>query len=247
MNGYELLRILYGLFLGVFLIVMGALTFTAKDEPGIGFRIGYTYLSERARRRANRVSGIGTSLTGVALVILSPFLPMPWLIAIILIGLGGTLVLAYLTAKREYELEEISKEAPEKPWRRIEPPRVGKYLIFQLMFTGVSFTLILTGEVPRDQGILLVASLQLFLLALTVLFSQPLVFQLAPKFRGKMALGFAKAMTVVSGMISLLLAVSALKPDVSPLLVVLMLLVSLGAVFYAVFVALTSAYEEGYY
>ena len=54
-------------------------------------------------------------------------------------------------------------------------------------------------------------------------------------------------MTVVSGMISLLLAVSALKPDVSPLFGILLLLISLGAIFYAVFVALTSAYEEGYY
>ncbi|WP_206205117.1 SdpI family protein [Thermococcus sp. 9N3] len=247
MNGYELLRILYGLFLGIFLIIAGVLTFTSKGEPGIGFRIGYTYLSERARRKANRVSGIGTILTGLALVILSPFFPMPWLMAVVALGLGVTVLLAYLVAKREYELEELSKEASEKPGRRIEPPRVGKYLILQLMFAGVSFTLILTGEVPRDPGILLVASIQLFLLALTVLVSRPLVFQLAPKFKGKMALGFARAMTVVSAMVALQLAVAALKPGTSPLLVVLMLLVSLGAVFYAAFVSLTSAYEEGYY
>ncbi|WP_173866217.1 hypothetical protein [Thermococcus henrietii] len=247
MNGYELLRILYGLFLGAFLIIAGTLTLTSKGELGIGFRIGYTYLSERARRKANRVSGIGTILTGLALILLSPFLPMAGLFAVLLLGLGGTLVLAYLTAKREYELEELSKEAPKKPGRSIESPRVGKYLILQLMFTGVSFALILTGEVPRDPGILLVASIQLFLLALTALVSRPLVFQLAPKFRGKMALGFARAMTVVSAMVALQLAVVALSPKASPLLLILMLLVSLGAVFYAAFVSLTSAYEEGYY
>ncbi|NJE54687.1 SdpI family protein [Thermococcus sp. 21S9] len=225
----------------------GALTLTSKGEPGIGFRIGYTYLSERARRKANRVSGIGTVLTGVALIILSPFIPMAGLFVVLLLGLGGTLALAYLTAKREYELEELSTEAPEKPGSGIEPPKVGKHITLQLIFTGVSFTLILTGEVPRDLGILLVASLQLFLLALTVLVSRPLVFQLAPKFKGKMALGFARAMTIVSAMVALQLVVVALKPRASPLLVVLLPLVSLGAIFYAVFIALTSAYEEGYY
>ncbi|MEO2151754.1 MAG: hypothetical protein ABGW50_03770 [Thermococcus sp.] len=247
MNGYEFLRILYGLFLGIFLIIAGVLTFTSKDEPGIGFRIGYTYLSERARRKANRVSGIGTILTGIALILLSPFLPMAGLFAVLILGLGGTLVLAYLAAKREYELEELSQEVPEKPGRRIEPPRVGKYLILQLIFASISLALVLTGKIPRDTGILLVASLQLFLLALTVFVSRPLVFQLAPKFMGKMALGFARAMTVVSGMISLLLVVSALKGNTNPMFGILPLLISLGAIFYAVFIALTSAYEEGYY
>jgi len=245
-NGYELLRILYGLFLGVFLIVMGALTFTAKDEPGIGFRIGYTYLSERARRRANRVSGAGIMLTGVLLILLSFFLPMPWLMAVLLSCFGVIIPVTYLVAKREYELEELSEEAPEKPERKIRPPRVGKYLALQTVFVGLSLVLLINGKLP-DREISILIFVQLFILGLTLLASRPIVFQLAPKFKGKMALGFAKAMTVVSGMISLLLAVSALKGNTNPLFVVLLLLISLGAVFYAAFVALTSAYEEGYY
>ncbi|ACJ17420.1 hypothetical membrane protein, conserved [Thermococcus onnurineus NA1] len=51
MEPYLLLRILYALFMGAFLIAMGMLTFTARDEPGIGFRIGYTYLSKQAREK----------------------------------------------------------------------------------------------------------------------------------------------------------------------------------------------------
>lgn len=246
MNGYELLRILYGLFLGVFLIVMGVLTFTSKGEPGIGFRIGYTYLSEMARRRANRVSGAGIMLTGVLLILLSFFLPMPWLMAVLLSCFGVIIPVTYLVAKREYELEELSEEAPEKPERRIRPPRVGKYLALQTVFVGLSLVLLINGKLP-DREISILIFVQLFILGLTLLASRPIVFQLAPKFRGRMALGFAKAMAVVSGMISLLLAVSALKPDVSPLFGILLLLISLGAVFYAAFVALTSAYEEGYY
>ncbi|WP_457750825.1 SdpI family protein [Thermococcus sp.] len=246
MNGYELLRILYGLFLGLFLIIMGALTYTSKGEPGIGFRIGYTYLSERARRKANRVSGIGTIISGILLILFSPFLPMGWLVAFLLLGLGATVFFAYTTAKREYELEELSKEA-EKPGRKIEPPRVGKYIALQAVFAGLSFVLVLTGELPRDSGFALIALLQLFLLALTALVSRPIVFQLAPRFKGKMAIGFAKAFTVVSAMVTLQLVVVVLKPNATPLLAIPLLLISLGAIFYAAFLALTSAYEEGYY
>ncbi len=112
MEGYELLRILWAVFLGTFLIIAGLLTSKAKDEPGIGFRIGYTYLSERVRRRANRISGIGTIITG-PLMALSP---SPDKLA----GdtparlLGTTILLAYLAAKHGYELEELSKEVPGK-------------------------------------------------------------------------------------------------------------------------------------
>ncbi|WP_297074061.1 SdpI family protein [Thermococcus sp.] len=247
MNEYELLKILWAVFLGVFLAIAGLLTFKAKDEPGIGFRIGYTYLSERAGRKANRVSGIGTIITGLLLVVLSPFLPMNWLMFLLFICLGTTVVLAYLVAKREYELEESLKEAPEKPGRKIEPPRVGKHIALQSVFTSLSFALILTGELQGDSGFVLIVLAQSFLLALTVLTSRPLVFQLAPKFRGEMALGFARAMTVISAMMTLQLAVVALKPNASPLVGILLLLVSLGAVFYAAFIALTSTYEEGYY
>jgi len=77
--------------------------------------------------------------------------------------------------------------------------------------------------------------------------SRPLVFQLAPRFKGKMAIGFARAMTIASGTITLQLVVVALKPTTSPLVGIVMLFVSLGAIFYAAFISLTSAYEEGYY
>jgi len=171
---------------------------------------------------------------------------MPWLMAVLLSCFGVIIPVTYLVAKREYELEELSEEAPEKPERRIRPPRVGKYLALQTVFVGLSLALLINGKLP-DREISILIFVQLFILGLTLLASKPIVFQLAPKFKGKMALGFAKAMTVVSGMISLLLAVSALKGNTNSLFVVLIPLISLGAVFYAAFVVLTSAYEEGYY
>ena len=243
MEGLELLRILYGTFLGLFLIAMGFLTFTAKDEPGIGFRVGYTYLSKRARRKANRVSGIGTMITGLGLMVLSPFLSMSWLMAFLLLSSGTTMLFAYLVAKREYELEELSEKAPGKPGKAIEPPKVGKYIILQLMLLALSFALILAGKLPRDSGFPIIALLQLFLPALTLLVSRPLVFQLAPRFKGKMAIGFARAMTIASGTITLQLVVVALKPNASPLVGIIMLFVSLGAIFYAVLTSLISAHE----
>ncbi|BAD86111.1 hypothetical membrane protein, conserved, flame shift [Thermococcus kodakarensis KOD1] len=64
MNPYFIFRILYGVFLGLAFVIGGILTATSKGEPGIGFRIGYTYLSERARERANRITGIGLIALG---------------------------------------------------------------------------------------------------------------------------------------------------------------------------------------
>ncbi|ACJ17419.1 hypothetical membrane protein, conserved [Thermococcus onnurineus NA1] len=128
---------------------------------------------------------------------------MAWLAVVIVLGLGGTVLIAYLVAKREYELEELSEEVPEKPRRRIEPPKVRKCVVLQSAFVGISLALLFTGKLPREAGIAVIVFTQLFLLALTVLFSRPLVFQLAPNFKGKMALGFARALTVVSAVITL--------------------------------------------
>ncbi|WP_297506199.1 hypothetical protein [Thermococcus sp.] len=246
MEEHNLLRILYGLFLGGFLIIAGLITFTARDEPGIGFRIGYTYLSDRARRKANFIAGVGTLITGFLLIVLSPFLPWMWLMIALLAGLGITLFLAYSIARHEYELEELSKSAPDKPGRRIEPPKVEKYVVLQLTFLTVSLVLFVE-RLGEGSGVEMMVVVQLFLLVLTIFASQPVVFQLAPKFRGKMAVGFAGAITIVSGTMTLQLAVMALKPNMSPLTGILLLFVSLGSIFYAVFISLTSAYEEGYY
>ena len=247
MRGYELFRVFYSLFLGLFLIIAGVLTFTAKGEPGIGFRIGYTYLSERAMRKANHVSGIGMLITGLLLIALSPFLSMNWLMVLLLICLGTTMLLAYLVAKREYELEELSKEAPEKPGRAIESPKVGKYIALQSIFAGFSFALLIAGKLPKDLGLLFMAFVLLFLLALTFLASRPLVFQLSPKFKGKMAVGFARAMTIVSAVMTFELLLIAINREPGPVEAIFLTFLSLGAVFYAVFRSLVSAYEEGYY
>ncbi len=62
-----------------------------------------------------------------------------------------------------------------------------------------------------------------------------------------MAKRFAKALTLVSGLTTAEIAPVALGYEPGPLGVVLLLLASLGVIFYAAFIALTRAYEEGYY
>ncbi|WP_461863593.1 SdpI family protein, partial [Thermococcus sp.] len=225
--GVELLRVLYTLFMGSFLIIAGVLTYTSKGEPGIGFRIGYTYLSERARRKANRVAGIMTIATGAVLIIA---------------GLLSSVAIAYIVAKREYELEELSLEAPAGKEREIKPPNVRKHLTFQLLcLIGV---LLLSPKLPRESTLFMCALILLFI-SLTIFASRPLVFQLAPGFKGRMAEGFALSMSCASLMLLILATAEAF--NVSTLGGLFIGFLALGVLFYGVFKALVSSYEEGYY
>ncbi|NJD98995.1 SdpI family protein [Thermococcus sp. LS1] len=221
---------------------MGALTFTAKDEPGIGFRIGYTYLSERARRKANRVSGGLIIATGTLLIIAGFFLPMFYLWGLLLVGLLSSVAIAYLVAKREYELEELSVEAPEGKGREIKPPDVRRHLAFQaICLLGV---LALSPRLPEGSVAFFSILIAVFM-ALTAFASRPLVFQLAPSFKGKMARGFAFSMSVASLMLLILALGAAFNVGVLGGLLLTFLCLTILA--YGVFKALVSAYEEGYY
>ena len=240
--GVELLRVLYALFMGSFLIIAGVLTYTSKGEPGIGFRIGYTYLSERARRKANRVAGIMTIATGAVLIIAGFLLPMAYLWGILIAGLLSSVAIAYIVAKREYELEELSLEAPAGKEREIKPPNVRKHLAFQLLcLIGV---LLLSPKLQRESTLFMCALILLFI-SLTIFASRPLVFQLAPGFKGRMAEGFALSMSCASLMLLILATAEAF--NVSTLGGLFIGFLALGVLFYGVFKALVSSYEEGYY
>ncbi len=158
----------------------------------------------------------------------------------------GVVSAGLFMAKREYELEELPEKAPEKPGKVIKPPDLKKYITLQTAFLAIFTGLCITGRVPRETAIVLGGAL-ILLLALTFLVSRPLVFQLAPKFKGVMAKRFAKALTLVSGLTTTEVALATLGYETGPLGVVLLLMTSLGVIFYAAFIALTGAYEEGYY
>ncbi|ASJ03723.1 hypothetical protein A3L09_04915 [Thermococcus profundus] len=224
-------------------MIGGILTATSKGEPGIGFRIGYTYLSERARKKANRVTGIGLIVLGVLFMLSSFFLPLYGMFVLLIGGVAVVLAIGYVVARREYELEDISREAPEKPGKRVEPPRLGKYLVTQLALAFLF--LLMSPKLPRRMTFVLGSVMALFV-ALTLLASRPLVFQLTPKFSGIMARGFAKALTLISALMTfeVFLVWMGFEDDV---LGILLLPIFLLVIFYAAYVMLTSAYEEGYY
>ncbi|GAB6102862.1 hypothetical protein JCM16138_20850 [Thermococcus atlanticus] len=248
MNPYTLLRMMWATAIGLLLIAGGIMAYRVKEEwgyPGIGFRIGYTYISKRAWREANRFSGAALTLLGVAIIALSPFLTMLRLMAVMLAGISVILLLSYIIARRAYEFDEMGQPAPESPGRRIEAPKLGGHLAYQLaLITSLIFLAVRKGKFSE---VAFLAGIMAFLLFLTALFTRPLVFQLAPEFKGKMAGGFALALSIISTLLFLFGIIEALNASLSPLWGVALTFLSLAVIFCAVFKSLVSAYEEGYY
>ncbi|WP_456423712.1 DUF1648 domain-containing protein [Thermococcus sp.] len=106
-----------------------------RRNPLIGFRVGYTYHSERVWRKVNTFSGtamlavslllLGVSIKGVSINVFVP-LSVSLLLGIVFAGL--------IMARREYELEEFSREAPNKPAGRKLETNIKPYILLQLAF-----------------------------------------------------------------------------------------------------------------
>lgn len=248
MNPYTLLRVMWATAIGLLLILGGIMAYRVREEwgyPGMGFRIGYTYLSKGAWKEANRFSGLALVILGVAIIALSPFVPMFLLMAVMLAGISATLLLSYIIARRAYELDEMSQPAPEKPGKKIEAPKLRGHLIYQLVLIALLILAGIGSGKLHDVGFL--AGIMAFLLFLTALFTRPLVFQLAPEFRGRMAGGFALALSTISTLLFLFGLIIALNISLSPLWGIALTFLSLAVIFWAVFKSLVSTYEEGYY
>jgi len=131
------------------------LAFRNRRNSFIGFRIGYTYQSDLAWEKANTFAGlfiIGLSL----LLLLLAFIGVAPN-AFVLIMLAGVLILIPLgtaVARRAYELEELSKEAPEKPQKLVEID-VRPYLTLQLiaLLAYLLLTAILWERLPERVAI----------------------------------------------------------------------------------------------
>ncbi len=130
----------FELFIGLTLLTAGLLTlaFRNRQNSFIGVRIGYTYMSEEAWRKANTAGGLFFVVFSVFLIIIALMGASigAFLIAIIVGVLAGAGV-SVAIAKRTYELEELSEEAPEKPpGGRIEV-NIRTYLLVQLAFLSL--------------------------------------------------------------------------------------------------------------
>ncbi|WP_297506198.1 DUF1648 domain-containing protein [Thermococcus sp.] len=129
--------------LGILLAGLLTLAFRDRQNPYIGVRIGYTYMSGEAWRKANTVGGlffVGLSLVMITLAVIGVSITTFTLVLVtgVLIGAG----LSITIARRVYEMEEISTEAPAKPeGERIEV-KVGPYMLIQLAFLGLYLLLV---------------------------------------------------------------------------------------------------------
>ena len=135
----------FDLFIGLTLLVAGILTlaFRNRQNSFIGVRIGYTYMSEEAWRKANTAGGlffVGFSLVLVIMALTGVSI-QAFLLALIVGVLAGVGV-SVDVAKRTYELEELSREAPEKPPGKKIEVNIRPYLLLQLVALGAYLLLV---------------------------------------------------------------------------------------------------------
>ena len=135
----------FEVFIGLTLLAAGLLTLAFRNRRNsfIGVRIGYTYMSEDAWRKANTAGGlffVGFSIFLVIMALMGASI-QAFLLALI-VGVLAGVGISTAVAKRAYELEELSTEAPEKPaGERIEA-NVKPYLALQLAFLGLYLLLV---------------------------------------------------------------------------------------------------------
>ncbi|NJE45843.1 DUF1648 domain-containing protein [Thermococcus sp. GR7] len=132
------------LYIVMTLFVAGLLTFAFRNKRQyfIGFRIGYTYQSDDAWRKANTFAGIFMMALSLFLLVLA--IAGVSLNVFVLVMIAGILLLLFLgtlIAKKAYEIEDLSNNAPERPTEPINV-NVRPYIIVQL--SAVVFYLVLT-------------------------------------------------------------------------------------------------------
>ena len=135
----------FEVFIGLTLLAAGLLTLSFRNRQNslIGVRIGYTYMSKEAWRKANTAGGlffVGFSVFLIIMALTGASIEA-FLIAIIVGVLAGVGV-SVAVAKRTYELEELSEEAPEKPTGERIEANVKPYLLVQLAFLGLYLLLV---------------------------------------------------------------------------------------------------------
>ena len=111
------------------------LAFRNRRNPLIGFRVGYTYHSERVWRKVNAFSGL--AMLAVSLLLLGMALhgtPINVFVPLSVSILLGIVFAGLIMAKREYEIEELSREAPEKPMGAKLRTNLKPYVLLQLGF-----------------------------------------------------------------------------------------------------------------
>ncbi len=191
-----------GTLLGIIFIFSGILCLAIRNKPKvgrymIGFRVPYTFASERAWKRAHEVVGVMFIAFGFMLIILAKILPLSMLTVVMLIELGAIISVGTLVAKREAELEsferldenteiKIIKPIDVKPWIAISVAMILIYsaivaYVYPLLPGKVAIHFDLSGKPDRfdDKIILFIIPIGFMLLMTLIMF-----FFREPTFKG---------------------------------------------------------------
>ena len=148
----------FEMFISITFLFAGLLTIAVRNKQNafIGVRVGYTYVSKEAWRKANTAGGLffvafSLILIGLSLADVQEVTFMLVMVA----GLIGGVIVPIAVAKRTYEMEELSMEAPEKPVGKRILVDIRPYLILQLAFLGV-YLLIVALSWSKLPGIIAV-------------------------------------------------------------------------------------------
>ncbi|ASJ02646.1 hypothetical protein A3L09_04910 [Thermococcus profundus] len=147
----------FEVFISLTLLAAGLLTYAFRNKRNyfIGFRVGYTYMSERAWRETNAFAGLFMAVFSIFLLGLAlAGVEIPVFTLVMLAGVILLMVAGFRIAKRAYEEEELSIEAPEKPPERIRVS-VKPYLTLQLLGLAAYFILLalLWDKLPEKVAI----------------------------------------------------------------------------------------------
>ncbi|WP_456459649.1 DUF1648 domain-containing protein [Desulfurobacterium sp.] len=132
-------QINYQIAVSILSILMGVLLYAFRNTPNpyIGIRIGYTYLSKEAWRRANTFAGIYCMVSGFVLLAVSLiFHPSRSVfLAIILILAAVLAVQSYRIAKETYKREGLKTHVSAARLKKMEAKStdVKLYLLVQLI------------------------------------------------------------------------------------------------------------------
>ncbi len=135
---------MFEIFVSLLLLSAGVLTLAFRNRRNVlvGFRIGYTWHSEKAWKKANTFAGLFSIAYSVVLLILAVHgIKITIFIVLMIFFVTLEVIAGTLIARREYEIEELSKEAPEKPESEINTS-MKPYIVAQLVALAVYLLLV---------------------------------------------------------------------------------------------------------
>ncbi|AAB89050.1 SdpI family protein [Archaeoglobus fulgidus] len=141
-------------FLSFLLIIIGLLTYALRNRPNpyVGVRMGYTYLSKEAWRKANTFAGIFCVMAGLVLIAMNMLLNLPDQVFLIvfLIIIVAVAFLSYRVGKEAYEKEDL--RMPAKAKKQLEPVKVERHLLIQLISLAAYLILLLAlwNNLPKS-------------------------------------------------------------------------------------------------